>query len=111
MKLSSEDYGEVSVVVLSGEFTAEDTDTFNRSLTDCVSRGAKHAILDLEAVEFVDSAALESMLSLQERLGERGGQLRLVRPDSTVVTILSLTRLDLALESHESVESAVRSLR
>lgn len=111
MKISSEDYGEVSVVVLSGEFTAEDTETFDRALGECVQRGAKHAILSMEAVEFVDSAALESMLALQERLGEAGGQLRLVRPDDTVVTILTLTRLDLALESHDTVESAVRSLR
>ena len=48
---------------------------------------------------------------LQERLGPSGGQLRLIKLDSTVERILELTRLDLAFETQDTIELAVRSLR
>ncbi|HVZ94548.1 MAG TPA: STAS domain-containing protein [Phycisphaerales bacterium] len=110
MKASSQDFDHVRVVTISGEFTADDTEAFKRTTEDRAGK-VKSVILDCRELEFVDSAALESWLRLQEQLGSQGGQLRLVAPDTTVSTILELTRLNLAFESHPSIESAVRSLR
>lgn len=111
MKLSSSNYDHVCLLTLSGEFTTDDVEQFTRVATERVASGAKHVILDCESLEFVDSKGLESVLNLQESLGTQGGQLRLIRPDETVSTILKLTRLNLALEAHNSLEEAVRSLR
>lgn len=111
MKISFQDFEHVSVLTLSGEFTADDLDAFRRVVQDRLQQGARHVVLHCEHLEFVDSAGLESLLELQEDLGGRGGQLRLVKPDATVSTILELTRLDLALEAHDDLEGAVRSLR
>lgn len=111
MKISFQDHESLSVLTLSGEFTHDDCEAFTRVVNDREARGTRHIVLDCSNVEFVDSKALETMLRLQERLGAAGGQLRLVKPDDTVAQILRLTRLDLALESHPSLELAVRSLR
>lgn len=111
MKISAQDFEHITVVTLSGEYTVEDVDQFNRVVNERVNATARHAVIDCEHLEFIDSAGLESLLRLQERLGSKGGQLRLVQTDETVETILRLTRLDLALESHDSLEHAVRSLR
>ncbi len=111
MKISFQDYEHVTVLTLSGDFTAEDTDQFNRTITDRRTAGVRDVLVDCENLEFVDSAGLESWLRLQESLGESGGQFRLVRPEDTIKKILELTRLDLAFESHETIETAVRSLR
>jgi len=111
MKISHHDYEHVSVLTVSGDYTADDTEQFARVLNDRRSAGVRHVIIDCENLEFVDSAGLESWLRAQESLGEGGGQLRLIRPDDTLGTILKLTRLDLAFESHPTLESAVRSLR
>ena len=111
MKISAQDFEHISVLTLSGEYTIDDIDQFNRTVTDRVDATARHVVLNCEHLEFVDSAGLESLLRLQQRLGAKGGQLRLVQTDETVSTILRLTRLDLALESHDSLEHAVRSLR
>lgn len=111
MKMSYHDYGPVSVLTLSGEYTAEDADVFRRTCTDRRNTGARDIVLDCEHLEFVDSAGLESWLELQETLGNNGGQFRLVNLDDTVRKILELTRLDLAFEAHGSIENAVRSLR
>jgi anti-anti-sigma regulatory factor len=90
VKSSFQDYEHVRVVTLSGEFTTEDADQFRRAVED---------------------RAGEAWLRLQESLGSKGGQLRLVSPDGTILKILELTRLAPAFESHPSVEAAVRSLR
>ena len=111
MKISHHDYEHVSVLTVSGDYTADDVEQFGRVLTDRRAAGVRHVIIDCENLEFVDSEGLESWLRAQESLGEAGGQVRLIRPDDTLKTILELTRLDLAFESHPSLESAVRSLR
>lgn len=111
MKVSSQDYDHVTVLTLSGDYTADDVEQFRRIVTDRRAAGVRDVLLDCENLEFVDSAGLESWLRLQELLAEHGGQLRLVRPDQTIRTILDLTRLELAFERHGTIEAAVRSLR
>jgi len=110
MKASFQDYDHIRVVTLSGEFTADDADAFRRTVEDRAA-AVRHLILQCEELEFIDSAGLESWLGAQERLGEKGGQVRLVAPDATVSKILELTRLNHAFESHPTLEAAVRSLR
>ena len=111
MKVSHQDHGHVSVLTLSGEYTAEDVDRFQRLALERFAASVKDLVLDCEHLEFVDSAGLESWLRLVEQTGERRGQLRLVKLDATVSKILEITGLDRALQAHDSVESAVRSLR
>jgi anti-anti-sigma factor len=112
MKISAQDHAHVCVLTLSGEFTADDTDAFNRALNPRLDTGSiKDVVIDCENLEFLDSAALELLLDTQDTLGAKNGQLRLVAPDQTLTTILALTRLDNALESCGTLEDAVRSLR
>jgi anti-anti-sigma factor len=111
MKLSYQDYDSICVLTLSGEYTADDVDQFDRVISERIANGARHMLLDCEHLEFVDSAGLESWLRLRARIGDEGGQLRLVKPDDSVSTILRLTRLEKAFEPHATIESAVRSVR
>ena len=111
MKISFQDHGHVSVLTLSGEYTHEDTERFSRMVSERMDTGVKDVILDCEHLEFVDSEGLESWLRARDRVAERKGQLRLVGLDDNVAKILEITRLDRAFQSHESIESAVRSLR
>lgn len=111
MKASCQDFDHIAVVTISGEFTADDQDAFARVLGDRIGKATRHVVVDCQNLEFVDGKGLETLLDLQERLGSAGGQMRLVKPDDTIRTILRLTRLELALESHETLEGAVRSLR
>lgn len=111
MKISYQDYEHICVLTLSGEYTADDVDQFQRIVADRIAGGTRHILLNCEHLEFVDSAGLESWMRLREQVGEHAGQLRLVQPDETVAKILELTRLERAFESHNTLESAVRSVR
>lgn len=111
MKMSFQDYDFITVLTLSGEYTADDTEQFSRAVRDRRKMGIKDVLIDCEHLEFIDSAGLESWIRLQEELGIEGGQFRLIKPEDSIRKILELTRLDLAFESHNEVEQAVKSLR
>lgn len=111
MKVSAQDHGHISVLTLSGEFTTEDVDHFQRIYTERTSGGAMHILLDCEHLEFVDSAALEALLRARDEIGSGGGQFRLIALDDNVKKILEITRLNKAVETHDTLENAVRSVR
>jgi anti-sigma B factor antagonist len=111
MKLSYEDHGNISVVTLSGEFTADQTEVFRRSLADRFTAGARNIVLQVEHLETIDSAGLEMLLWLIDELSDRNGVLRLVKPDEHIRRIFAITRLEKRFNMHNSVESAAKSLR
>ena len=111
MKLSYEDHQSITVLTLSGELTSEQVDTFRRSCLDRFAAGIRDVVLDMEHLTFVDSAGLETLLWIIDEGSERGGQLRLVKPDPTVRKILEISRLERRFNIHESIESAAKSLR
>lgn len=111
MKISHHNYEYVCVLTISGEYTADDVDAFHRVVADRLDAGSKHFLIDCEHLEFVDSAGLESWLRLQERIGDRAGQVRLIKPDDNMRKVLEMTRLERAFEAHPTLEAAVRSVR
>lgn len=111
MKLSYEDHGTISVVSLTGELTADQTDNFRRNCTERLNNGIRDILLDLEHLRLVDSEGLESLLWLQDQVAQKSGQVRLVRPEQTVRDVLRVTRLERRFNIHETVEGAAKSLR
>ena len=111
MKLSYEDHNTITVLTVSGELTTDQSDPFRRACQERLNSNIKDVVLDLEYLTLIDSAGLELLLWLLDEVSERGGQLRLVKPDEIVRKILQLTRLDRKFNIHESIESAAKSLR
>ncbi|MHC4992251.1 MAG: STAS domain-containing protein [Planctomycetota bacterium] len=111
MKLSYEDHGPITVLTVSGDLTGDQVDAFRRSCLDRFATGVRDIVLNLEYLTFVDSAGLEALLWVIDAASERGGKLRLVKPDPTVSKILEISRLERRFNIHESIESAAKSLR
>ncbi len=111
MKLSYEDHNTITVLTISGELTADQGDSFRRACQDRLNAGIRDIVLDMEYLTLIDSAGLELLLWLVDQVAENGGQVRLVKPDETVRKILQLTRLDRRFNTHDSIESAAKSLR
>lgn len=111
MKYSYQNFGRVVVFTLSGDFTIDDADQMQRSAIERIEAGTRDVVVDCEHLEYLDSAALETLLRVREQVAEKGGSVRLVKVDDTVQKIMEMTRLDGMFQSAESVEDAVRSLR
>ena len=111
MKLSYEDHDTITVLTISGSLTADQTDAFRRACQERFEAGVRDVVLDMEYLTLLDSAGLELLLWLIDDVADRGGRLKLVRPDETVRKILQITRLDRRFDVHESIEAAARNLR
>lgn len=111
MNITAESYGHAVILVLKGDLTADSLDMFRQAVKHQLAETAIHdVVLNMEGVPFVDSAALEYLLDLQEQLAERLGQVKLLRVDENVAKILEMTRLDATFERFDQAAQAVKTL-
>ncbi|MCA9296311.1 MAG: STAS domain-containing protein [Phycisphaerales bacterium] len=111
MKFSYEDHDAITVLTVSGDFSADQADNFRRKCQERFRSGIRDIVLDVEHLALIDSAGLELLLWLQDEAALNLGQLRIVQPNETIRKILEITRLDKRFDMHNSIESAAKSLR
>ena len=111
MNVKVETYGQAAVLLCKGDMNADSLEALRHAVdSQLVGPDIRDLVLDLAEVTFVDSACLEYLLDLQERLSERLGQVKLARPDENVRKVFEITRLDNAFEAYTEVAQAVRTL-
>lgn len=111
MKITHEDYDQLSVVTLRGDLAAELADELRKLALDRMSHNVRDFVLDASGMEFVDSQGLEALLWLQDQASEKLGQVRIAALSENVRKILEITRLATRFDCHPDVDSAVKSLR
>ena len=109
MKIDWEDHRSGTVLTLSGELLADDVDVMRRRCEDRLVSGLR-LVMDIRALERIDSAGLDALLWLHETVGRSAGQFRLVRGDGQPAVSLRATRLERRLPVHATLEEAARSL-
>ncbi len=83
-------------LMLKGELDLSTMSQLDEAL-DQADAWDKHLILDLRALEFVDSSGLHAVLRVDRRLQESGGELTIVRGPRSVERLFMLTGLDTRL--------------
>jgi len=111
MNVTSESYGHAVILNLKGEFGEDAVGTVRQAVEHQLeSEDVVDVVFNLGAVGFIDSAALEYLMDLQDRLAERFGRVKIACPDENVKLILEFTRLlsvfEVFSETHEAVKSA-----
>jgi anti-sigma B factor antagonist len=96
-----------TVVAVHGEIDVATSPTLRERLIDLVSNGATRMVLDLEAVDFVDSTGLGTIVSVLKRARTHGGDLRLVCTEARIRRLFEITGLDKAVPLHASLEDAL----
>jgi len=111
MNINAESYGHAVILNLKGELTVDTLGAFQQAVDrQLEGKEVIDIVLNLEEAPFVDSAALEYLLDLQDRLNERLGRVRFVKCDQNIRKILEITRLDAVFEVFEDVPEAVKAL-
>ncbi len=112
MNISTESYTHTVVLNIEGELTEDSIAAFTQAVDHRLQDAdVLDVALNIENVPFVDSAALECILDLQDRLSERFGQVKLIKPDENVQKILEITRLTSTFETHDSITEAVKAVQ
>ena len=84
---------DVAVVTVEGEVDLYTAPEFKEVLLGAVDEGARHVIVDLSAVTFVDSTALGVLVVAGRRCTDAGGELRLVGLRPHVRKVFDITGL------------------
>ncbi len=111
MNITAESYGHAIMLNLQGELTGDSIAAFTQAVDHQLKDGEViDIVLNMEMVSFIDSEALECLLDLQDRLAERFGQIKLVKIDQSVSTILEITRLASTFDTYDDVNNAVKAV-
>jgi anti-sigma B factor antagonist len=91
---------EATVVVLRGDLDVATAPDLRETLVEVIDEGAR-IVIDMQAVEFLDSAGLGILVGGLKRARARGGDLELVCSNSEVLKPLELTGLDREFTIHD----------
>lgn len=93
------------LLTLRGDLDYGECAAFRMSIDRILKSAPAATIVDLSALEYLDSSGLGLLLSLSKEYGAQGGRLVLVT-NETVDNILSLTRLNGIFTTTGSIEAA-----
>ncbi len=109
MELHQQQHGAVTVFKPDGALSEAAVAPFAAAVRTGAARSMGRIVLDLTAVPFVDSAALEALLDLTELLGHGGRSLKLCGVNKTCRQVLELVELVSYFDLFDDANSAVRS--
>jgi anti-anti-sigma factor len=112
MNIAAESYGPAVILNIKGELTSDTLSALKQAVEhQLAAKDVIDLVFNMEQVPFVDSEAMEYMLDLQDRLAERLGQVKLIRPEENVAKILEITRLDSAFETFKDANEAIKVIQ
>jgi anti-sigma B factor antagonist len=106
MDISTDIRDGYAVVALSGRLTATGAPLLRNAVTDLVASGDSRIVIDMAALQFVDSSGLGALVGALKSARVAGGDLRIAAVPEAVRTVLHLTNLDRVLRDHPTPESA-----
>lgn len=109
MKIEKQDYNDVTVISLQGEFDVDSTELLQRMVTEVISTRKNGVVIDFGNVEFIDSAGLEQLLWTRDYCDENMSQLRIAGLNENCREILYITRLDGEFDCYSELSDAVKS--
>ena len=99
--------GNVAVLALRGEVDVSSAPRLRQRLVELATEGRAWVVVDLSAVEFLDSTGLGILVSGLRRFRLLGGDLTLAGAQPRILRVLEMTRLDRAFDVYASVDAAV----
>jgi anti-anti-sigma factor len=112
MSIKTEEYSQVCVIEIDGDFVAGDAELAKKSLEEQIdTRQIVDFVVDLGKSGFIDSQGLETLLWMKRRCEDLFGQFKLVKLDENCKKILQITRLDHRFECHDDLATALKTMR
>jgi anti-sigma B factor antagonist len=112
MEISERNTGKVTVLDLSGKITLGEGDVLLKDkLYSLLNQGRKDVLLNLENVQYVDSAGLGAIVAAYTTMTRDGGSLKLANVTKKMQDLLSITKLLTVFETFDSEAEALRSYK
>ena len=96
-----------SLIDLEGEVDVYTAPQLKQQIIALLDGGVKHLVVNLSAVDYLDSTALGVLIGGLKRLRERNGTLDLICPNQRIKRIFEITGLDRIFEIFATEEAAL----
>jgi anti-sigma B factor antagonist len=106
MSFDEADNGTYVVLAPEGKFNLVAAPPIKARIDDLVAGGKARLVVDLHAVDFIDSSGLGALIGGLKSARQQGGDLRIAAAGNQVRAVLKLTNLDRILSPYETVEEA-----
>ena len=97
--------------VISGELTEREYDQFNQQIYQVAESDTTHVLLDLEALQYISSSGLGTLVRLYNLLNEQGFKVLLLKARPNIRAVLEQTRMDQIFCLHDTLQMAIAGLR
>ena len=110
--ISSRRLDDVVILDISGRITlGEGTVTLRDTMQKLLNDGERKVVMNLEDVDYVDSAGLGELVAAYTIVRAQGGQLKLLKLTHRIHDLLQITKLLTVFDSFDSETEAIKSMR
>jgi anti-sigma B factor antagonist len=106
MSFEESDQGAYVVLMPQGKFNLVASPPLKARIDDLVAAGKSKLVVDLSAVDFIDSSGLGALIGGLKAARQKEGDLRIAAAGTQVLAVLKLTNLDRILSPYPTVEEA-----
>lgn len=107
MSFEELDQGTHVVLAPEGKLNLVAAPALKARIDDLVAAGRTRVVVDLHAVDFIDSSGLGALIGGLKTARQQGGELRIAAAGDQVRAVLKLTNLDRILAPYATVEEAL----
>ncbi|MBI5820140.1 MAG: STAS domain-containing protein [Verrucomicrobia bacterium] len=100
----------VTVVDIGGEVDLYHSPELLAKLTELIKQKHMSILLNFQAVTYIDSSGLASLIGAFQQLRPHGGQLRLTSLSKPVQSVFTVARLDKVFTIHPTEAEALQAL-
>jgi anti-sigma B factor antagonist len=86
--------GDVTVVTIEGQLIVANRQELKQVIQDALDTGARKFVLDFGPTAYIDSSGLGALVSINRKVREEGGELRLAGLNEDLRSLFELTKLD-----------------
>jgi anti-sigma B factor antagonist len=101
--------GGATVIAATGRLDMVAAPQLKALVQSAVSKAKTPVIVDLTAVQFIDSTGLGALISGLRATRQVGSDLRIAGAGTQVLSVLAMTRIDKVIHPYPKVEDALRA--
>ncbi|MBM9549166.1 anti-sigma factor antagonist [Leptospira noumeaensis] len=111
MEYTESKFDGIVVLKLFGNLDMLNAGILKERIKESASQEEHRFIFDLEGVSFIDSSGFGLIMSLNDKLTELGGGLRIVNVSKTIRQIFRISKISSVIQIFESTEEAINSFK
>ncbi|WP_084597408.1 STAS domain-containing protein [Leptospira wolbachii] len=111
MEYTESKFNGIVVLKLFGNLDMLNAGILKERIKESASQEEHRFIFDLEGVSFIDSSGFGLIMSLNDKLSELGGGLRIVNVSKTIRQIFRISKISSVIQIFESTEEAIDSFK